>query len=79
MRLVLQVHADDGGVAVIALGEAGPGVDPLRLGEGLIIPGGRSCVRPGARAGAVAIEDDLHPDIARVIHDLVEDAEAGQP
>ncbi len=77
VRLVAEVHAEDGGVVGVAAGEHLPVGDPGGFGVALGEP---EAAEPGAVAGlgAVVVEDDLEALVAGVGDDLVEDLERVQ-
>ena len=77
VRLVAEIHADDGGVVGVAAGEHLPVGDPGGFGVALGEP---EAAEPGAVAGlgAVVVEDDLEALLAGVGDDLVEDLERVQ-
>ncbi len=79
VRFVVQVGADDRGVAGVALGQRHPVVDPglLRVHRAAgDVP--QLLVGVVAGHGAVLVEDDAQADLPGVGDDLVQDLQAAQ-
>ena len=78
MRLVVQVGRNDRGIALVALGQHHPVIDPVLFGKGAVVPQA-VLVRAIARMAAMMVQDDPHPELPRIIDDPVDDFEARQP